>query len=256
MRIISNFKDYYDIGSSLGIDKTIVYQRFPEVYDLNIEERIALNGYIQRITEDINLYTKAWLTQSWETPYHIRGGELSVRLGILGFCGSIYPYFLANGVKTTSINVLKGAFLERYLDKSKFEYGWPKIVEKLQKYTMAIRYSNPLHVWFYKLESPIFTYVSGDDKVKKNVSLGDLCFYNWLDSYQTYQELSMFIGGVLPSQGNKTVEITDDTMLLKKHGMGKMSFRQGTPGEKKQRRKRNKLSKRRKTNAARSKGKN
>lgn len=58
-----------------------------------------------------------------------------------------------------------------------------------------------------------------------NDTLKDLDFVKVLDPVQAFQELSMWVGGVLPKPGNPTVQITDDRVKLAKHGMDKWSFR-------------------------------
>lgn len=50
-------------------------------------------------------------------------------------------------------------------------------------------------------------------------------FYRAVDPAQMMQELSMWLGGVLPRPGALTVEITDDKIKAAKHGMDKWSFR-------------------------------
>lgn len=57
-------------------------------------------------------------------------------------------------------------------------------------------------------------------------NLKDFQFQKVLDPYQAMQELSMWIGGVLPKDGNPMVEITGpEKVLLAKHGFDKMSFK-------------------------------
>ncbi len=50
-------------------------------------------------------------------------------------------------------------------------------------------------------------------------------FAKVLDPYTAFQEISMWVGGVLPRDGNPMVEITDPKIKLAKHGMDKWSFR-------------------------------
>lgn len=60
--------------------------------------------------------------------------------------------------------------------------------------------------------------VNGDD-------LKDVQFYKVLDAYTVFQELDMWIGGVLASSGRPVVEITDDKVKIAKHGFDSGSFR-------------------------------
>jgi len=45
------------------------------------------------------------------------------------------------------------------------------------------------------------------------------------NAYQIFQNLSMWVGGVLPKNPNPMVEITDDKVKIAKHGMDRWSFR-------------------------------
>jgi hypothetical protein len=52
-----------------------------------------------------------------------------------------------------------------------------------------------------------------------------LHFYTAIDPYTAFQELSMYVGGVLPRNPNPMVEITDEKVKVAKHGFDKWSFR-------------------------------
>lgn len=56
-------------------------------------------------------------------------------------------------------------------------------------------------------------------------TLKDYKFIKVLDPVQAFQELSMWVGGVLPQPGRPMVEITDNAVKIAKHGMDKTSFR-------------------------------
>ena len=59
----------------------------------------------------------------------------------------------------------------------------------------------------------------------KEFNLKDLDFAKVVDPYTLFQELSMFVGGVLPRDSNPMVEITDDKVKIAKHGFDKWTFR-------------------------------
>src|ERR1043166_791817 len=59
-----------------------------------------------------------------------------------------------------------------------------------------------------------------DDDTLKDVQFGKV-----LDPVRAFQELSMWVGGVLPRPGPPMVQITDPKVLLAKAGMDKTSFR-------------------------------
>ncbi|MCK9529524.1 MAG: hypothetical protein M0R77_03025 [Gammaproteobacteria bacterium] len=55
--------------------------------------------------------------------------------------------------------------------------------------------------------------------------LSQIGFQSALDPYTAFQELSMWVGGTLATNGPNTITITDDKVKIAKHGFDKMSFR-------------------------------
>lgn len=82
------------------------------------------------------------------------------------------------------------------------------------KVVVAIRMSPPAHV--NPLDHP--TWEINSDR------LGDLQFYRKLHAFEAFQEIDMWVGGVLPGESNDTVQIDDKTRIAK-HGFDKASFR-------------------------------
>jgi len=59
-------------------------------------------------------------------------------------------------------------------------------------------------------------------------SLGEIGFAKAVGPYEAFQEISMWVGGVLPADGPRTVQIVDDVVKLQKHGFDHpTSFRRG-----------------------------
>lgn len=63
------------------------------------------------------------------------------------------------------------------------------------------------------------------NSAEREWSLKEYDFPRAMDPYALFQELSMFVGGVLPRNPNPMVEITDDRIKVAKHGFDKWSFR-------------------------------
>lgn len=55
--------------------------------------------------------------------------------------------------------------------------------------------------------------------------LKDIKFYRVFDAFAMFQEVEMWVGGVLANAGRPTVEIIDDKMKIAKHGFDDLSFR-------------------------------
>jgi len=62
--------------------------------------------------------------------------------------------------------------------------------------------------------------------------LKELGFWKALDAYSAFQNLSQWVGGVLPRPSAPMIDITDEKTQLQKHGMDKWSFKT-MPGSKK-----------------------
>jgi hypothetical protein len=54
--------------------------------------------------------------------------------------------------------------------------------------------------------------------------LKDIQFYKRLDAFSAFQEIAMWVGGVLPGNANAMVTV-DDSVRIAKHGFDKASFR-------------------------------
>ena len=81
---------------------------------------------------------------------------------------------------------------------------------------------NDIH---FLLDSPIIIVKKrGDENIIINPKLKDYRFYKIVDSFTAFQELSMFIGGVMGGKVPKMVEISNEDKIAK-HGFDKWSFR-------------------------------
>jgi hypothetical protein len=60
--------------------------------------------------------------------------------------------------------------------------------------------------------------------IETNVNLKDLQFQRMVDPYTAFQEISMFIGGVLGSPEKEVTELTEKDRI-QQHGFNKWSFR-------------------------------
>lgn len=266
MRIISNFKDYYDGVARMGFDKAIVYKRMTEKVKAipSIEYMID-----QKNNEDGQKYSRMFVGSISQ--------HTDLTVNFLGFCGRYYPVYTVNksapedaeakykyahtcdiekvpeivakvcieeykpipgASKTTTAAEIVRNFMKHWIGE-KPEY-WErssksqalKVAEKIKKFPDT----DP----FFQLETPVFL-VCGREIIK-NPCLKDLGFMGILDPYQTFQEISMFVGGVMAQKHQMPCLVTDDDMIRDTHGFDENSFRNMTPGRKKNRAK-NKLRK-------------
>lgn len=245
MYIISKHKDYYDgVVGTMGIDKTIVYERTPI------------------IEEDPFKFPKPFTAiSSWNrrdrTPFRsIKSGYPIKRDSmyngsspfIVGFCGKLYigwKFYREIDIKQgilsypeliTSITY-DVEFIKRHVEKSNW-HG--KLLDDI---TYISNYK-PMEL-FRQLNVPIFIYDSdydrkflgtytrkGNEVFITNPSLKDYEFYKVQDSFAAFQEIQMFMGGVLGAGEKEIVEI-EDKYKISQHGFDNKSFRRDKANGKK-----------------------
>jgi len=234
MFIISKKKDYYDgVVGTVGIDKTLVYNR----ETVEIEENKFPN-----ILKKMPYY---WGGDK-NTPF-TRIGNFSFIKGyqgkyqvadnfIIGFCGKLYVgWKLSYEVDAPQGKVLMSDITYDFeFIKSIFNCdGWSgKLIDQ---YNYVVSY-DALQL-FIDLKVPVFIYEVyhnrtsigkywGRDTTKffVNPTLKDYEFFKIFDSFQAFQEIQMFMGGVL-GRGEKEIVEIEDKYKIAQHGFNKWSFR-------------------------------
>lgn len=220
MRIISNFKDYYDIGMTYGQDPTLVYLRKTE-----------------EIPEG-NKLCKILAKAPYSISYPGRPYGVGLDIHLIGFCGRLYPligYKNTTHVKGDLVDFiisqndyLKRPLIEASLNKPLSRWGfcseftlknyeeWVKNVTDLDATDCCI-----------KIQAPIFriSRYSGERMhFEKNPMLKEMGFQSVKPPVEAFQELSMFIGSALVSEKEVPVKVSD-TVLRDKHGFDEWSFR-------------------------------
>ncbi len=214
MRIISKFHDYYDLGLSYGIDKTLIFKRVKEETNYNIPDLEKI------IDENKFLYSLC---------HHAFGAKTRKFNPIfIGFCGRLIPcmhYRLE----------YKGFVKEDYL------YTYKSFMKIWKKYKKKKRWLYPkdemyetffgLKIYrddiFFDLKTPIFIWEKVDKKyvITKNPCLKDFKFTGIMDPYTVFQEISMYLGGVLGIGEKPIAKISNKEMIEQKGFDYKWSFR-------------------------------
>ena len=236
MKIISNYKDYYDGCQKYGIDTTIQYIRKEKEIKLLEKKDLSLN-----IIKNIQI-------SGDETFYN----NFRKASGVIGFCGKLYPYFIFsrenNKYDKQVINNIKDlcAFIENNVDKDVVKSFYSK--EKHYKYSYLRRGWYFLSEFSYNMTNAYFETYSGSkdsldlfDKYKVpifkveqkerekytltlNPNLKELNFMKLIDPFTAYQEIEMFISGVIGVQNPELIQISDK-VKIEKRGFDKWSFR-------------------------------
>ena len=224
MRLISSFKDYYDVGLAYGIDPAIVYVR---------EKKEIEDGSVP-----------------WHGTVLYRViPSLNVDSVLVGFCGNTYLGMRLQFIDWDSHVLSDSGYL---YDSSKVkEFIKSNCPKKIKK--QIDKNLNQPDVWhrekfcykniasfltinYFKTEIfedwkvPIFT-TSRDTRINSskyittlNDSLREFDFYRVFDSYGAMQELSMYYGTHLCINNPNIVEIDNESRIAK-HGFDKKSFR-------------------------------
>ena len=230
-----NKKDYYDgVAGTTGIDKTLVYNR--EVIEL---EEVKTPKIFRR--------KKFWRKEN-NNPFRDLGDfkfkrefyDVCDEYGyiIIGFCGKLYiGWKLYRAEKTYPFKVSTEIVFDVDYMKSILEpKSWHNNLEDSINY---IQKFDAIQI-FRELNAPIFIFDSdygrSNLEVKRysisnhnpkffvNPILKDYEFYKIFDAFQAFQEISMFMGGVL-GRGEKEIVEVEDKYKITQHGFDKWSFR-------------------------------
>jgi hypothetical protein len=233
MRIISPFHDYYDIGLAYGIDPYLLYLR---------ETRLEPSP------DKVRRY--------WAVPS-------GLNIGVLYFCGREIPFYTPYRLSfmPTSLDTTEVVLLTTVREVEEFTTKEAKTSTSQKLYhtdyyskTNVVKFlegqRNPSDRIHFKHNSPVILYLDTRTEYidKKTVSsksgfyyinpcLKFLNFQKYIDPYTAFQEISMFLGGVLGNTERDTVKITDDKILRDSKGFDDNSFKGVSPGKKKNRKK-------------------
>jgi len=273
MRIISKERDYYDSAQGLGIDETLVYVRHPR--------KIKLDEFECKFIKDLFSCAPRWSSNRWR--YDKSEIKLTAEPFIIGFCGRVFPGMelkirigkdIFGDAKYKMIYVYSYKKLIEILGKYKLESKLKEVRDKTslwgtnKKSTMEFfklgKRSKEFEKFFIGNKAPVFTVVQhmklqigltpSDHSTMKhpdlvnggliiNNNLKDLHFFEKIDAFTAYQEISMYMGGVIPRNTPELVEVSDKSMIKKK-GFNECSFRK-MPDNRKRKLKAGKLKKKR-----------
>jgi len=243
MRIYSKFPDYYDSVKSCDKDDLIYLRnssraRLKEVIK---EKLIHKNEYLGDTT------SKEMFKSIFVVGY---------RKMILGFCGKLYPvleFHYNEKVEGKISSMIKRVHFYNQEDLDHFLFQ-KKIKIKVRKSFLNIldvyteyfgkknqyldQHKDKILPLFSKLQVPIFLirnepdekdweesdYPSKPDIVLTNPCLKDISFQTVFDPFTTFQEISMYLGGVLTRPDRPMCQISDK-VKVQQHGFDELSFR-------------------------------
>lgn len=209
MRIISDFRDFYDIGMTYGQDKDLIWVRKPEEVKVSVET-FGLKNH--------------WFTI---TSKNSRNFLCRISTSFLVFCGKkliVYeaktypgwhykPESLMDTFYTTDLERTHANFTKVTGEEFKTPFkedSWKSLHER------KAWLDSPGHDLHNQFDCPII-HIASKGIVVKCPNLKDLGLHRVMDPYTTYQEIAMYISGVMGLSQCPTVEISDKSKVLK-HG--------------------------------------
>lgn len=225
MLIISKQHDYYDsIGKAAGVDKTVVYKRKERQYYSHHEEAKRFMRKTSRFPHGCRRRGK------------IKPGQLlDFSTGSVGFCGMTYPML---EVRRHQVDEDQNSFAETTW------YYTTEAVKRLDGMMEELKFgaspwdNTSREVWlqfmfsmddFHQFNSPILLVRghtdSRDPVVIVDPVLRDIDFQKVVDPYSAFQEIQMFLSGVLGNTEKETVAISDVHRLEAAGFDKKWSFR-------------------------------
>lgn len=255
MRVIGG-KDYYDSAVAYGIDPGIVFVRNNQILTNGQMERIGrYNGPSVALTHKddhgskITYKIKRRVANSpYDHSKNIDGTWYSLRGHSVIFCGKVYtglevheqPNGKASSVHffwsldrlqkwAASRNLIAGGVTSYWNRKNNNEDPF-NVVKIGEAQTQAMIDYNLAIVAKVNDEVNLHHSKPGWAEAESGwlgncEGLGAIGFQSAIDPYTAFQELSMWVGGTLATNGPHTVTITDNNIKIAKHGFDKFSFR-------------------------------
>jgi hypothetical protein len=243
MLILAKKKDYYDgVAGTTGIDKTIVYDRQIIEYD---DKKLLIPVLFQK-----NIRNKNNKNIFNDLDYHHLNKDIQKKYPhynyfIIGFCGKLYigwklyhegiPYHDEFGFK--KIPFMTDITYNFDYMKTIIDSNFWKRKGNFENNILYIRNYDAIEL-FRELKTPIFVYDNDycRNSMKKywhnnnykfivNPLLRNYVFYKIFNSFQAFQEIQMFLGGVLGVGEKEIIEVADK-YKIQQHGFDyKWSFR-------------------------------
>lgn len=214
MLIVSKFRDYYDVGMRLSMDKSVVYER--------------------KTVEVAKGFLAVHKHSSMDSWYGM----------VIAFCGKFYPFvYRVNDYKIDKIIWdVEEAVVS--LPRSRYRFYWDS--DRLDSEAGVRKFFDrkypELENLFHEHRAPIFGFEPsrnrrwGNQKKELyesltiNPNLKDIEFYKVKDPITAFQDIFMFMSGVIGAPPKPTKPIDDKVMAASKGHDGEYSFKK-PPGK-------------------------
>ena len=265
MKIISNFKDYYDNIFGYDSDDDVLYVRTTEIYKPtpHTQEETIYKKNVKLLEQLLRKLPRC---------------SYAYNFSIVGFCGKVYASFVENhhyrdnfakdlqrkhptldSIEEFYAKILNNKTLDKYnghdakvffseADEDLTEKYWPSW--KNPKIRNTFNKNNILEVLdqfngtkigdelFVLIDSPSFVYYSGT--LIKAPILNNNNLIKYVDPFTANQSVAGYMSSVLCIKDNGPQTVGGDLIVAQSKGFDEYSFRTMAPGKKKENRKINK----------------
>ena len=223
MRIISKYKDYYDSVQSMGIDQSIVYERFKK------ETKFLKPPNFDKFINKLYLESFGEIICDGSREPDVSTTLYSSQVFLIGFCGKLYlaynfEYYQKGKSKISKTFYAAHSVLE-FIQQIKIKHKQRELVYFINyyggqgpsKHEIEQTFDQSLlkqeyNDWFHHFKAPVFMIVvDGDSQnsIKEaklrneecaviiNPKLKDLDFFRLKDAFSCYQSIEQYITGVL-----------------------------------------------------------
>ena len=252
MHIISKFHDYYDTAMGQGFDKTLVYKRVNEPG--SIIESVRWTYGVQEEKHQVgNMPQDSVTIKSWVVPLIFCGKFYKRAIAVVTHRNAdpyspqyyIEERFTGESRKVVLARVYAEFGLSEKTDEAKRKsprwYQRPLRNEGISFTEMAENKDwIPTHIEEgcpvflirsttqeerAKLPKRFFWIIDTEFyRIERNPCLKELGFFQVKNAYEAYQDISMFLGGVMGTDARPMVQLSDKE-VHQKHGFDKWSFR-------------------------------
>ena len=251
MRIISKFSDYYDGVQAYGQDQSLIYNRIKETRSFSSKDTNQL------FSEDTYLYKEIYITDFDINTRNI--GLINVETFYIGICGNIYPLVkleyktdtrsTAYPHKTTkfvnseenlhlALQKIEGGTAKKLVNdwtsKNHDNIRWwlqnREGVSLKEQYTNFFKRPRFDKYWKFSVDHKIVcfsmrrVYKKMDINFEINPCLKGLGGPIVSNPFDTFQNIAMYLGGVLGNEAAPMITI-EDKYRIESHGYDKWSFR-------------------------------
>lgn len=239
MLIQSKFKDYYDQCASYGVDMKIQYHRVSQ--ELKRTHETGPDGVLIKAINEAVKHAREQLSPTYR----------DVDFFYIGFCGKIYVGLRSN-VSTKTGEIQSSGyyspklkldlenkyfweardFCKKDLEKELNTRSWmyldcrqnPDSVKTLGqwlKHNEDVRVTEALELF---TDHKLVTFALDNDTITINPCLQKYGFQRVVGGVDAFQNIDMFISGVLGQPGKPMIELTDKDRI-QAHGFDSKSFR-------------------------------